>query len=70
MKQEKGEVMSFMENLLKRIDNKIKNLNKEKSSLYDVLESNYNYETSYIDHRIEIILAKIDVLKEMIEGDE
>jgi len=70
MKQEKGEVMSFMENLLKRIDNKIKNLNREKSSLYDLLESNYNYEKSYIDHRIEIILAKIDVLKEMIEGDE
>ena len=62
--------MSFMENLLKRIDNKIKNLNKEKSSLYDLLESNYEYETSYIDHRIKIILAKIDVLKEMIEGDE
>ena len=70
MKQEKGEVMSFMENLLKRIDNKIKELNEEKSSLYDLLESNYKYETSYIDRRIKIILAKIDVLKEMIEGDE
>ena len=62
--------MSFMENLLKRINNKIKHLNEEKSCLYDLLDSNYEYETSYIDHRIEIILAKIDVLKEMIEGDE
>ena len=62
--------MSFMENLLKRINNKIKYLNEEKSNLYDLLESNYNYETSYIDHRIKIILAKINVLKEMIEGDE
>ena len=62
--------MSFMENLLKRIDNKIKDLNEEKSNLYDLVESNYNYEKSYIFHRIEIILAKIDVLKEMIEGDE
>ena len=62
--------MSFMENLLKRINNKIKDLNEEKSNLYYLLESNYNYEKSYIVHRIEIILAKIDVLKEMIEGDE
>ena len=62
--------MSFMENLLKRIDNKIKELNKEKSSLYDLLETNYECNTSYIEHRIKIILAKIDVLKEMIEGDE
>lgn len=43
---------------------------KKKSSLYDLLESDYEYETSYIDHRIKIILAKIDVLKELIEGDE
>lgn len=62
--------MSFMENLLKRIDNKIKDLYEEKSSLYDLLESNYEYETGYVDHRIKIILAKIDVLKELIEGDE
>ena len=62
--------MSFMENLLKRIDNKIKELNKEKSSLYDLLETNYEYNTSYIDHRIKIISAKIDVLKELIEGDK
>ena len=65
--------MSFMKNLLKRIDNKIKDLNEEKSNLYYLLESNYNYEKSYISyivHRIEIILAKIDVLKELIEGDE
>ena len=62
--------MSFMENLLKRIDNKIKDLNEEKSNLYDLLESNYEYETGYVDHRIKIILAKIDVLKELIEGDE
>ena len=59
-----------MENLLKRIDNKIKDLYEEKSSLYDLLESNYEYETGYVDHRIKIILAKIDVLKELIEGDE
>ena len=62
--------MSFMENLLKRINNKIKDLNEEKSNLYEFLELNYEYETSYIDLRIKIILAKIDVLKEMIEGDE
>ena len=53
-----------------KIEKKIIELYEEKLSLYDLLETNYEYESSYIDHRIKIILAKIDVLKELIEGDE
>ena len=59
-----------MEYMLKRIAEKLKELKEEKSSLYDLLESNYEYDTKYVEHRIKIILAKIDVLQELIGSDK
>lgn len=59
-----------MEYMLKRIEEKIKELQEEKSTLYDLWESNYEYDTEYVEERIRIVLAKIDVLKELIGSDK